>query len=67
MAKDKSLFVVRLMVSAWCSVAGFVLGYILKIGAQHLEAASKFTLADGIGTLWGLISNSLGHRDSHEL
>jgi len=41
-AKDKSLFIVRLLVSTWCSVVGFVLGYILlKIGAQHLEAASK--------------------------
>ena len=44
-AKDKSLFVVRLIVSVWCSVGGFALGYILlTIGAQHLEAASEFTL-----------------------
>ena len=44
--KDKSLFVVRLIVSAWCSGAGFAFGYILlKIGTQHLEAASEFTLA----------------------
>ena len=44
-AKDKSLFVVRLMVSTWCSAIGFVLGYILlQIGAQHLEAASEFML-----------------------
>ena len=51
-AKDKSLFVVRFMVSTWCSAIGFVLGYILlKIGAQHLEAASEFTLADSIETL----------------
>ena len=43
LAKDKSLFVVRLIVSAWCSGIGFALGYILlKIGAQHLEAASEF-------------------------
>ena len=41
-AKDKSLFVVRLIVSIWCSVVGFALGYILlTIGAQHLEAASE--------------------------
>ena len=45
-AKDRSLFVVRLIVSIWCSGVGFALGYILlKIGAQHLEAASEFTLA----------------------
>ena len=45
-AQDKSLFIVRLMVSTWCSAIGFVLGYILlKIGAQHLEAASEFMLA----------------------
>ena len=44
-AKDKSLFTVRLIVSAWCSGLGFALGYILlKIGARHLEAASEFTL-----------------------
>jgi len=43
-AKDKSLSIVRLIVSAWCSVVGFALGYLLlKIGAQHLEAASEFT------------------------
>ena len=45
-AKDRSLFVVRLIVSAWCSGTGFFLGCILlKIGAQHLEATSRFTLA----------------------
>jgi len=45
-AKDRSLFIVRLIVSVWCSVVGFALGYILlKIGAQHLEAASEVTLA----------------------
>ena len=44
-AKDRSLTMVRLIVSAWCSVVGFVLGYILlTIGAQHLEAASEFAL-----------------------
>jgi len=44
-AKDKSLFIVRLIVSVWCSAGGFALGYILlTIGAQHLEAASEFTL-----------------------
>jgi len=44
-AKDKSLFVVRIIVSLWCSGVGFTLGYILlKTGAQHLEAASEFTL-----------------------
>ena len=43
-AKDQSLFVVRLIVSIWCSGVGFALGYILlKIGAQHLEAASEFS------------------------
>ena len=49
-AKNRSLFVVRLLVSIWCSGVGFALGYILlAIGAQHHEAASKFTL--------------VGHRD----
>ena len=44
-AKDKSLYSVRLIASTWCSGIGFALGYILlKIGAQYLEAASKFTL-----------------------
>ena len=44
-ARDKSLSIVRLIVSAWCSVVGFALGYVLlKIGAQHLEAASESTL-----------------------
>jgi len=43
-AKDRSLFIVRLVVSVWCSGVGFALGYILlTIGAQHLEAASEFT------------------------
>jgi len=41
-AKDRSLFIVRLVVSLWCSGVGFALGYILlTIGAQHLEAASE--------------------------
>ena len=44
-AKDKSLFIVRVLVSMWCSGVGFALGYILlTIGAQHLEAASEFAL-----------------------
>jgi len=44
-AKDKSLFTVRVLVSVWCSGIGFVHGYILlKIGAQYLEAASGFVL-----------------------
>ena len=41
-AKDKSLFLVRLIVSAWCSGVGFAVGYfLLKIGVQHIEAASE--------------------------
>ena len=45
-AKDRSLFAVRSIVSVWCSSIGFALGYILlKIGARHLEAASEFTLS----------------------
>ena len=41
----KSLFIVRLIVATWCSGVGFALGYILlKIGAQHLEAASESTV-----------------------
>ena len=44
-AKDRSLFVVRVIVSVWCTGIGFTLGYILlTIGARHLEAASEFTL-----------------------
>ena len=43
-AKDRSLFIVRIIVSVWCSGGGFALGYVLlKIGAQHIEAASEFT------------------------
>ena len=60
LAKDKSLFVVRLIVSAWCSGIGFALGYILlKIGAQHLEAASEF-IPVGYRDPLTIISNSLG-------
>ena len=41
-ARDKSLFTVRLIVALWCSGVGFALGYVLlKIGVQHLEAASE--------------------------
>jgi hypothetical protein len=41
-AKDKSLFIVRLIVAMWCSGIGFSLGYVLlRIGIQHLEAASE--------------------------
>ena len=66
-AKDRSLFVVRAIVSVWCSGVGFALGYILlAIGAQYLEAASEFTLVRHRDFLI-LISNSLGDRDSHEL
>ena len=44
-AKDRSLFIVRFIVAVWCSGAGFALGYILlKVAAQHLEAASEFAL-----------------------
>ena len=44
-AKDKSLFTVRLLVAMWCSGVGFALGLILlRIGMQHLEAASEFEL-----------------------
>jgi len=44
-AKDKSLFAVRVIVSVWCSGVGFALGYILlEIAAQHLKAASEFAL-----------------------
>ena len=50
-AKDKSLFVVRVIVSIWCSGVGFALGYILlRIGARHLEAASEFMLPLGVET-----------------
>jgi hypothetical protein len=44
-ARDKSLFTVRFIVAIWCSAVGFALGYILlRIGVQHLEATSEFTL-----------------------
>jgi len=66
-AKDKSLFVVRVIVSAWCSGVGFALGYILlQSAAQHLEAASEFTLVGYRAFSRSYISNSLGHRGSHE-
>jgi len=43
-AKDKSLFTVRVIVAMWCSGVGFALAYVLlRIGVQHLEAASEFT------------------------
>ena len=45
--KDRSLFVVRLIVSLWSSVAGFAFGCILlAIATQHLEAASEFVLVE---------------------
>jgi len=66
-AKDKSLFVVRFILSVWCSGVGFALGYVLlRVGAQHLEAASEFT-SIAIGSFSYFISNSLGHRDSYGL
>lgn len=41
-AKDKSLFTVRLIVATWCSAIGFALRYsLLEIGVQHIEAASE--------------------------
>jgi len=64
--KDRSLFIVRLLVSTWCSGVGFALGYVLlKIGARHLEAASEFILVWHRDFL-RLSFNSLGHCDSHE-
>jgi len=43
-AKDKT-FVVRLIAAMWSPGVGFALGYILiRIGVQHLEAASEFML-----------------------
>jgi len=66
-AKDKSLFVVRVIVSVWCSGVGFALGYILlQTAAQHLEATSEFTLVGYRDFLTPYFSNSLGHCDSHE-
>ena len=59
-AKDRSLSIVRLIVSAWCSVVGFALGYVLlKIGAQHLEAASECMLV-GYSDFLKLYSNQPG-------
>ena len=44
-AKDRSLFAVRAIVSVWCSGVGFALGYtLLKIGVRHIEATSELTL-----------------------
>ncbi|KAF9778318.1 hypothetical protein BJ322DRAFT_492827 [Thelephora terrestris] len=44
-ARDKSLFVVRLIVAMWCSGVGFALEYIIvRIGVQHLEAATWATV-----------------------
>ena len=41
-AKDKSLFTVRLIVAIWCSGVAFALGYtLLRIGVKHIEAASE--------------------------
>ena len=41
-AKDKSLFTVRLIVAIWCSGVAFALGYtLLMIGVKHIEAASE--------------------------
>jgi len=41
-AKDKSLFTVRLIVAVWYSGVGFALGYtLLRIGVKHIEAASE--------------------------
>ena len=66
-AKDKSLFIVRSIVGAWCWGVGYVIGlWLLKIGAQHLEAAGGSTLV-GYRYILRLYFNSLGHRDSHEL
>ena len=65
-AKDRSLFAVRSIVSVWCSGVGLALGSILlKIGVRHLEAASEFTLV-GYRTFLRPSSCSLGHGDSHE-
>jgi len=41
-AKDKSLFTVRLIVAMWYSGVAFALGCILlRIGVKHIEAASE--------------------------
>ena len=41
-AKDNSLFIVRLIVALWGSGVAFVLGYtLLRTGVKHLEAASE--------------------------
>ena len=65
-AKDRSLFIVRAIVSVWCSGVGFALGYfLLAIGARHIEAASESTLV-GYRDFLKLHFISLGDRDSHE-
>ena len=65
-AKDRSLSMVRAIVSVWCSIVGFALGYVLlKIGTRHLEAASESTPV-GRRDFLRLCSNSLGHGDPHE-
>ena len=65
-AKDRSLSMVRAIVSVWCSIAGFALGYVLlTIGARHLEAASE-SMPVGRRDFLRFYSNSLGHGDSHE-
>ena len=61
-AKDKSLFVVRLIVNVWCSGGGLALGYVLlKIGARHLEAASEYTFV-GYRDILSLYSKQPGRR-----
>ena len=41
-AKDKSMFIVRLTIALWGSGVAFVLGYtLLSMGVKHLEAASE--------------------------
>jgi len=68
-AKDKSLFTVRLLVAMWCSGVGFALGFILlRIGMQHLEAASEFVVYYGSSSrLPSNTLSSMGYRDPHEL
>lgn len=67
-AKDKSLFVVRLIVAMWCSGVGFALGFVLlRIGVQHLEAASEWlTPAVQYPDIKPFISSSVGHCYPHE-
>jgi len=43
-AKDRALFIVRLLVAVWCSGIKLALQYPLdKIGVRHREASSEFT------------------------